>query len=119
MERTFLVTRVYADENGESHFQDIYIPLNENGEIGCLSDPQPSKNVIFREVEPSYHYDFHTALQRQYIVLLDGKIQIETSLGDTRIFKTGDVLLVEDIAGKGHRTKNIQPERRRSIFITI
>ena len=30
----FNVTRVFADENGESCFEDITIPLKENGEIG-------------------------------------------------------------------------------------
>ena len=68
---------------------------------------------------PTYDYDFHVAPQRQYIILLDGEIQIETSLGDIRRFAAGDVLLVEDITGKGHRTKNIIPAKRRSIFITV
>jgi hypothetical protein len=51
--------------------------------------------------------------------LLDGEIEIETSLGDKRIFKTGEVLLVEDTTGKGHKTKNLQPVKRKSIFILL
>ena len=75
--------------------------------------------MAFREVEPSYNYNFHTAPQKQYIVLLAGEIEIETSLGEKRIFKTGEVLLVEDTTGKGHKTRNLQPIKRRSIFITL
>ena len=78
-----------------------------------------ANSIIFREVEPSYDLDFHTAPQKQYIILLEGEIQIETSLGDTRTFNAGEILLVEDTSGKGHKTKNLRNEKRRSIFVTI
>lgn len=116
---TFPVTRIYSDASGDSHFEDLSIPLTAAGTIGSLSQGMPVKEIIFREVEPTYDYDFHTAPQRQYIILLDGAIQIETSTGDTRTFGAGEVLLVEDITGKGHRTKNLQPVKRRSIFVTL
>ena len=115
----FPVTRVFSDSNGDSHFEDLTIPLHEGGSIGSLSEVLPASGIVFREVEPTYDYDFHTAPQKQYIILLDGEIEIETSLGDKRIFKAGDVLLMEDTTGKGHRTRNRQPIKRRSIFITI
>ena len=113
------VTRVYSDKNGDSRFADISIPLKDAGEIGQLSDGLPALSIIFREVEPGYDYNFHNAPQKQYLVLIDGEIEIETSLGDRRRFKAGDVLLLEDTEGKGHRTKNVKPVKRRSIFITI
>ncbi len=115
----FTITRIYSDKNGDSHFENISVPLNESGDIGFLSEALPAKNIIFREVLPSYDYDFHTAPQRQYIILLDGEIEIETSLGDKRQFKPGEILLVEDTEGKGHKTKNLTPIRRRSVFITL
>ena len=31
------------------------------------------------EAEPGYDYDFHRAPQKQYIILVDGGVQIETS----------------------------------------
>ncbi len=113
------VTRVYSDSKGESHFEDIEMPLKDDGEIGFLSDQIPVKNLIFRKVKPDYDYDFHTAPQNQYIILLDGEIEIETSLGDKRTFKGGDILLMEDTQGKGHKTRNLQNIERKSIFITF
>ncbi len=116
---TFSVTRVYSDENGDSHFDRIEIPMNESGEIGSLSVLFPAKGIMFREVVPTYDYDFHNAPQKQYIILLDGEIEIETSLGEKRKFAGGEVLLMEDISGKGHRTRNITPQKRKSIFIPV
>ena len=115
----FIVTRIYSDENVDSRFEDQEIPLKEGGEIGYLSDLVPAKGMIFREVLPAYEYDFHNAPQRQYIILLDGEIEIVTSLGDKRQFKGGDILLVEDTHGKGHKTRNLQSIRRKSIFIPL
>ena len=115
----FQITRVYSDNNGDTHFEDIEVPLKEAGNIGKLSDVLPAKGIIFREVEPSYDWNFHTAPQKQYIILVDGEIEIETSLGEKRIFKSGEILLVEDTTGKGHKTRNLQPKKRKSIFITL
>jgi hypothetical protein len=115
----YKITRVYSDNNGESHFEDIEMPLKSEGEIGFLSDKIPVKEIIFRKVTPGYDYDFHNAPQKQYIILLDGEIEIETSMGEKRSFKGGDILLMEDTQGKGHKTRNIQNVERKSIFIVL
>ncbi len=115
----FSITRIYADANGDSHFEDISIPLTNAGDIGFLSEKVPAAGIIFREVIPTYDYPFHNAPSRQYIVLLDGGIKIETSLGEKRIFKPADVLSAEDTTGKGHRSKNLENKKRKSLFITL
>src|SRR5688572_32661933 len=115
----FPVTRVYSDSNGDTRFEDMSIPLKNAGEIGKVSESLPAKSIIFREVEPDYDYNFHNAPQKQYLILIDGEIEIETTLGEKRQFKAGDVLLLEDTDGKGHRTRNLQAIKRKSIFITI
>ncbi len=115
----FHYVRLYSDVAGESHFEDAAIPLKEAGEIGLLSDRIPVSALIFREVVPEYDYDFHNAPQRQFLILLDGEIEIETSLGEKRSFGPGEVLLLEDTNGKGHRTRNLKQEKRRSLFIVL
>lgn len=113
------VTRVYADGNGVSHFADLTIGLHDAGEIGRLSEPIPARTVIFRENDPGYDYDWHPAPKRQFIVLLDGAIEIEVGDGEKRTFRGGDILLVEDTTGRGHRTRNTEPLKRRSVFIEL
>jgi hypothetical protein len=115
----FTITRIYTDIQGDSRFEDTEIPLKDSGDIGFLSEIMPAKGIIFREVMPAYDYGFHNTPQRQYIILLDGEIEIETSLGIKRNFKAGDVLLMEDTDGKGHKTRNLEPQKRKSIFIPI
>ena len=113
------ITRVYSDAEGESRFEDIEVELFDNGEIGRLSENIAVKTLQFRKVSPDYDYDFHHAPQKQFIVLLDGGVEITTSLGETRQFQTGEILLMEDTSGKGHRTKNLEKRERTSIFIHL
>src|SRR5690625_4939290 len=108
------ITWVYSDENGDSRFEEISIPLNPSGDIGLLSEKYWAEWVT-----PRYDYDFHAAPDRQFIILLDGEIEIETSLGEKRRFGAGEILLMEDVTGKGHKTRNLQKIRRKSIFIVL
>ena len=115
----YTITRIFTDKNGDSHFEDVFIPLKDEGEIGFLSDLIQVKGMVLREVLPAYDFDFHNTPHRQYIILLDGKIEIETSLGEKRQFSAGEILLMEDTTGKGHKTRNLIKQRRRSIFIKL
>lgn len=115
----FKITKILTDDNGDSFFEEETVPLSNAGEIGRLSKKIPAGNIIFREVDALYDWDFHNAPQKQFILLLDGEIEIETSLGEKRYFKAGDVILAEDVTGKGHKTKNIGHTVRRSVFITL
>lgn len=113
------VTRVYADSTGETHFADVEMTLRDAGKIGRLSEPVPATSVIFRENDPDYDYDWHNAPARQYIALLDGAIELEVSDGEKRVLRGGEILLMEDVTGKGHRTKHLEPKERRSLFIVL
>jgi len=113
---TFKVTRVYADENGESRFENIFYPLTDAGPIGQLSQQIQVSRLVFRKVPAGYN-DLHTAPQKQYVVLLNGGVQIETSTGEIRTFQQGEVLLMEDTTGKGHRSSNLLQKERTSLFI--
>lgn len=113
------ITRVGLSASGGSEFGEIDVGLADHGEIGRLSEPWPAANVVFRENDPGYDYDWHNAPQRQFIVLLDGEIEVEVTSGEKRRFTGGDVLLVEDTTGSGHRTRSVGGRLRRSIFIPL
>ena len=113
------ITRIHETSDGVSHFEDVEIPLRDAGEIGRLSGVHPATGVIFRETSPDYDFDWHPAPRRQYIVLLDGNIEITVGDGETRRFTGGDILLVEDTTGRGHRTRTTDGRTRRSLFIAL
>jgi uncharacterized cupin superfamily protein len=113
------IARIYADEQGESHFGQQTYPLHDMGQLGQLSETIAATGLNLRTNEPGYDYDWHPAPARQFVVLLDGAIEIEVSDGERRVFRGGDIFLVEDTTGKGHRSRNIEPRERRSVFILL
>ena len=117
--RTQRVTRLYTGDDGQSHFADIEIDLDDRGRIGELSDRHPATGVIFRYTDGDYDYDWHNAPQRQYIVILDGGLEVEIGDGTRRVFRAGDILLAEDTEGQGHVSRAVDGQPRRSLFITI
>ena len=110
-------TRIHTGADGVTRFGEIELPLRHAGEIGRLSERLPAESIIFRETDASYDFDWHPAPQKQWIVLLDGRIEIETGDGEIRQFSGGDILLVEDTEGRGHRTRQLSAGTRRSLFI--
>jgi hypothetical protein len=113
------IHRLYADKNGESHFQDVDIEYAETTRAGRLSKRLPATGIIFREVQPDYDLDWHPAPRRQYIINLDAGVQITASDGESRRIGAGEVLLVEDTHGKGHLSKALDGKLRNCIFVTL
>ncbi len=113
------ITQVSCNQAGESFFEEVKIDLAEHGLIGRLSQDFSVKSLVFRENSPGYDYSWHTAPRRQYIVLLSGAISIEVSSGEIREFYQGDVFIVADTTGKGHKSKSIDGKPRKSLFITF
>jgi quercetin dioxygenase-like cupin family protein len=112
-------TRIYSDEFGDSHFEEVEVRLTDSGQVGFLSDTFSVSGFQFRVSNPEYNWDLHNASAKQFVILLDGEIEITTSLGEITNFKSGDILLVEDTEGKGHKAKNVKQQIRKSIFVKI
>ncbi len=117
--KEFSYTRLYTDSKCDSRFEQVELTLGSSGLIGYLSDRYEVKDLQFRINDADYDWDFHNAPARQFVILLDGEIEITTSRGETRKFAGGDVLLVEDTQGKGHRTRNVRQQVRSSVFIRL
>jgi hypothetical protein len=113
------IIRLYTGADGESHFEDIDVPLEDGGEIGKLSKPQKATGIIFRETDDDYNYDWHNAPRRQYIIMLDAAVEIEVGDGTKRIINPGEILLAEDTTGRGHISRAVNGKNRKSVFITL
>ena len=113
------ITRVYTGDDGESHFEDVEVPLKDLGRIGRLSEPVGATGIVFRETEGDYDLEFHNAPRRQYVINLDGSVELEVGDGTKRLLGSGDILLAEDTTGRGHISRAVDGQRRRSIFVTL
>ncbi|MCR9097160.1 MAG: hypothetical protein NXI30_23300 [bacterium] len=113
------VTRIYTGDDGESHFEDVEVPLRDFGDLGRISEIVPVSGLMFREVDADYDFDFHTAPRRQYVVNLDAAVDIEVGDGTRRRIGAGEILLAEDTTGRGHRSIAVDGKPRRCLFIAL
>jgi hypothetical protein len=118
-EKTMRVVRLYTGPDNRSHFEDLDVPMKDAGKIGFLSERVKATGLVFRETGGDYDYDFHVAPRRQYVVNLEGEVEIEVGDGTKRVLGAGDILLAEDTTGQGHISRAVAGKPRKSLFITL
>jgi len=110
------ITKLF-EKDGKSYFTEIDCGFVFQHPLGMYSEKYPTKSLTFRTFKPGLTFDWHTAPEKQYIVYLEGEVEVTASSGETRIFKPGDILLAADLTGQGHVTKTLT--EGRSIIITV
>jgi hypothetical protein len=115
------VINVWADQEGVSHIRDIELDLRELGVgLGHISDPIKATNVWFRRSPEAQDMDWHPAPRKQFVITLSGgHAELTTSDGATRIIGPGEIVLVEDTFGKGHKSRAFDGLPRNVIFVAI
>jgi hypothetical protein len=113
------IHNLYVDAGGISHFRDVEIEWADERNFTKYSKRLPAAGITFSEASPAYDLDWHPAPRRQYIINLDGAVQVTAGDGESRIIGTGEVLLVEDTTGKGHLSKSVGGKMRRSVTVAI
>ena len=111
--------RIYTDDAGETHFEDVEVELEEQNPQSFLSKLYPATGVIFRQTPPDQYIDWHPAPRRQFVVTLSGQAEVEASDGEVRQIGPGTVMLAEDLTGKGHITRGVGNDDRISLFIPL
>ena len=116
--------RLKADSAGESHIEQVTLDLNE-------ADYRPPAPMLF--VSHSYRADglqfvrlpsgwagesIHPP-KAQFLICLKGHLEVTASDGDKRTFGPGDSILMEDVSGKGHRTRVKGPDECLAAIIPI
>lgn len=110
------IVRIYTGSDQQSHFEDL--ELSFGGKEKILSTaPKPASMAVFRCAPVGCVLDWHPAPRRQYVITLSGEWEIECGDGTVQRFRTGDVMLAEDLTGQGHVSRVVGDEAH--IFMTV
>jgi quercetin dioxygenase-like cupin family protein len=117
------ITCIKSDAKGDSYFEDISIPLKSvqivaNTPQLFVSPPRAAQHLF--AINPS-HWEgkMHVAPHRQYVIVLSGCLEITISKGEARQFRAGNIVLAEDVTGKGHKTVTVGDEPVLSSVVQI
>jgi hypothetical protein len=97
------VWRIYSLEDGTTSMEQVAVPL-EAAPNGVLSKLLAGPGVMIRRSSAGRFSPWHPAPRRQMIVTLGGWGEIETGDGQRVRLTPGVLVVVEDVAGKGHQT---------------
>jgi quercetin dioxygenase-like cupin family protein len=109
------ITRLYTGPDGQTHIEEL--DLASHPELTSL---MATKGVVFRSAEPGRFSDWHTAPRRQFVITLEGEVEIGLADGSVHRYGPGHVNLAEDLTGKGHTTRVVgnKPRITATIHIT-
>lgn len=104
--------RISSDEKGGSRFDTVTVEqtLAQGAPPAApfyVSGDGPALKYRFYTFEPGWIGDWHPAPARQFLALMSGAVEMETTDGTARKFFPGDLVLLQDTSGKGHLTRNI------------
>jgi len=101
--------RIYADPEGCSHFENKSIELESKNYAPpaaplYISALEPANNSLFLELPVGWFGDWHPTPVRQWLILMTGECEFEVGNGSRCRKKAGEVVMLDDTTGKGHRT---------------
>ena len=104
--------RVYADEQGETHFVDEVMSAKEHraseNRMDAISENFQIESVTFRRIIEDDPVGYaHHAPARVFIVHLQGEAELEVSNGEKRRLGPGSIALMEDVTGNGHTVRSV------------
>ena len=98
-----MLVRIYTGSDKQSHFEDLDMPTQDVHRVKT----KPGEDLVFRTTAGDRVAEWHNPTRRQYLIVVQGKMEVSIADGTTRQFQAGDVLLAEDMSGQGHLTKPI------------
>jgi hypothetical protein len=118
------IWRIWADGAGESHIEQLsralrpvdFAPPAPPMEV---SDLVPASGAHFLRAPVGWDGDFHQAPRRQYIVVLQGRIEARATDGTGFEIGPGDVVLLEDTWGVGHASRVVGDEDWLALVVVL
>jgi hypothetical protein len=117
-------TRLFADEAGISHFEDLDVRLVPGFAVPPAPPLQVAQFIMVSECSwagapPDWNGIAHPAPRRLLFVGLQGEVEVTAGDGTVRRFGPGSVSLVEDTWGTGHSSRVTGAGEALSLVFTL
>ena len=117
------ILRIYTGDDGLSHMEEV-TPAFESfvdteGAYGEGTPMEAATGITFRLSPAGYFLDWHTAPRRQYAITITGEAEIQASDGTVKRLVPGDILLAEDLTGRGHTTRVLGDQPRLTVVVPL
>ena len=93
--------KLYSDKNGESHWEDVPVTLEERSfappaKAIEISEADPVQKLLFLRLRAGWDEPVHPTPVVQKLICTAGAVRVTASDGDTRDIGVGDIWHMED-----------------------
>ena len=112
---------LWGDDEGETHLVPLKLPARDSyaGRVRGMDDVPASSMGFGAFVERKPDIGIHTAPRRQFLVVLGGMMEIETTSGQKGHLHPGDVMLADDVGSKGHVSRDVGDDPLMMMAIAV
>lgn len=119
---------LYTDADGRARFRDEPIELSEGSAAAALSALAPSGGFQWRWSPAGFESGFHCTTHPQWLIVLQGRMEIGLQDGSCRVFGPGEGFLSADTlpAGAvfdptvhGHRSRALDGQPLQTLFVRV
>ena len=101
--------RIYSERTGDSHFAQAQLAISEPDHRPpapplFVSHTYGASGLQFVRLPGGWTGEALHPPTRQFVVCVDGHLEVTASDGEKHSIGPGDCLLMEDVDGKGHRS---------------
>ncbi len=113
------VVSMYTGDDQKTHFRDIELTWKPTREQAGTAEMEAVTDTSWVRTAEATMPEFHPAPRRQYLVLLEGSIDLISTTGERRNLETGDIAVAEDTSGEGHIVRMHGCTRYTAFFAPI
>jgi gentisate 1,2-dioxygenase len=98
------IPNIFTAERGHSYFGEA--ELNQDGPNRRIQARY--QDVLYWQmglIKPGHFIDFTPSGTAQMVAIMSGRISMTVSNGEVRHFSRGDMVLLQDLEGRGHTTR--------------
>jgi hypothetical protein len=106
------VFHLHGDAAGDTHLDTVELPERDTdaGRVRNISDIAVTTAGLGGFVGRKPDVGRHNAPRRQLLIVLDGALEVITSVEEREVLRPGDVLFADDVGTKGHISRDVGDE---------
>ncbi|MEK0416771.1 MAG: hypothetical protein RI949_777 [Pseudomonadota bacterium] len=98
---TFTQVILFTDTDGRARFREESIPMDEGTPLSRLSAVQGVSGLQLRRSPVGFRSEFHCTGTPQWVLILEGQMEIGLQDGTSRIFGPGEHFYSADVLPSG------------------
>jgi quercetin dioxygenase-like cupin family protein len=107
------IIRFFETQDGGSRFEEVEVPFPQANADNFGHTLRSTKafnpvDAFMADLPTGVDQDWHVAPNRQLVIVLKGVLEVQTTDGEKRRWKAGEMFMADDPHGKGHQTRVIE-----------